>query len=301
MSELFSTDLSFKMIAAALLILFAIKAFVKGVLRQVWGMLCLALGGIAGYFIFRNGSEWLGNVIDHPSGNTVLAASVVGGGAVWLGGKGIVHKIYKGLTETTSDRTMTGRLVGAVVSLAPTSFLVWVIATVLRLTGTLSEMSHLDTAVRAENGTPATEPGLIAQLREELDQGWFGDLLKKTDPFTTAAGHQLASLLVLYNDSDAWARLKSAHPELANLLNHDKILRVLDDKEVRNSVAYSEHASLLLEPDVRQAAEDPEVARQLMILNVQETAQDVLYESAPERKDHPGGRFLRRLSGRGRF
>ncbi|MGK0186732.1 MAG: putative membrane protein required for colicin V production [Verrucomicrobiales bacterium] len=302
MSDLLSLDLSFKTVAVALLILFAIKAFIKGVLRQVWGMICLALGGVAGYFIFQNGSEWIGNVIEHPSGNTVLGASIAGGAAVWMGGKGIVHKIYNGLSQTSNDRTMTGRLVGAVISLAPTSFLVWVVATVLRLTGSMSEMSHLDSAVRAEDGTPASEIGIVAQLRQELDRGWLGDVLKKTDPFTTEAGHQLASLLVLYNDSDAWERLKNAHPEIAKLLANEKVQRVLNDKQVRNSVAFSDHSSLLLEPDVQRAATDPEVARQLTYLNIQETAQQVLYEPDPEQKENPAGRrFLRRLSGRGRF
>ena len=282
MPDLASLDFSFKTLAVALVILFAIKAFVKGVFRQVWGMFCLALGGVAGYFIFQNGSEWLSGIIEHPSGNTVLGASIAGGGAVWMGGKGIVHKIYTGLTETGSERTMTGRLAGAVFSIAPTSFLVWFLATVLRLTGSMSEMSHLDSAVRAEDGTPAAEIGWVAQLRQELDRGWFGDLLKKTDPFTTEAGRQLASLLVLYNDSEAWARLKASHPEIAKLLDNEKVQRVLNDKEVRNSVAFSQHASLLLEPDVQKAARDPEVARQLTFLNIQETAEDVLYAPAPE-------------------
>lgn len=302
MDEILSLDLSFKTLAVALLVLFAIKAFVKGVLRQIWGMICLALGGVAGYFIFQNGSEWIGKVIEHPSGNTVLGASIAGGAAVWMGGKGIIHSIYKSLSDSSSERTMTGRFVGAIVSLAPTCFLVWVIATVLRLTGSMSEMSHLDSAVRAEDGTPAAEIGIVAQLRRELDRGWLGDLLKKTDPFTTEAGHQLASLLVLYNDSDAWARLKGTHPEIARLLDNEKVQRVLNDKQVRNSVAFSDHAALLLEPDVKMAAEDPEVARQLTYLNIQETAEDVLYEPDPEQQENSAGRrFLRRLSGRGRF
>ena len=71
MDEILSLDLSFKTLAVALLVLFAIKAFVKGVLRQIWGMICLALGGVAGYFIFQNGSEWIGKVIEHPSGAVI--------------------------------------------------------------------------------------------------------------------------------------------------------------------------------------------------------------------------------------
>lgn len=302
MPDLPSLDLSFKTLAVALVILFAIKAFIKGVFRQIWGMVCLALGGVAGYFIFQNGSEWLSHVIDHPSGNMVLGASILGGGAVWIGTKGIVHSIYNSLSESTSDRTVTGRLVGAVISLAPTAFLVWFIATVLRLSGSMAEMNHLDKAVHAENGTPAAEVGLVTRLRQEIEQGWFGELLKKTDPFTTEAGHQLASLLVLYNDPDAWERLKASYPEIAKLLDNENVQRVLNDKQVRNSVAFSDHASLLLEPDVREAAKDPEVARQLTFLNIQETAEQVLYEPAPDQKqESSGGRFLRRPSGRPGF
>lgn len=302
MPGFFPPDLSFQTIAIALAVFFAIKAFVKGVLRQVWGMVCLAFGVIAGYFIFRNGNDWLGAVIEHPGGDTVLAASALGGGAVWIGGQGIVRKVYKSLSGSSSDPTLTGRLAGAVASLVPTAFLLWVLATLLRLTGTLTGMSHLDNAVRAGDGAPAGEPGLMARLHRQLDQGRFGELLRKTDPFTTEAGRRLASLLVLYNDADAWARLQQLQPEIASLLANEKVQRVLNDKEVRKAAAFSEHAALLLEPDVRKAAADPEVARQLLFLDIQETAQNVLYERAPDAgaddnagtRDDSGGRFLRR-------
>ena len=288
MSDLIPTELTFTTVAAAIAVLLAIKAFITGVLRQIWGMLCLAGGCVAGYFIFQNGNEWLGKVIDHPSGNLVLGTSIAGGTAVWLGGKGLVHKIYKGITDSGGkERTMTGRLVGAVVSLAPTSVLVWVIATVLRLSGSLSEMSHIDSAVRATDGTPAQEVGMVAKLRRELDQGWLGDVLKKTDPFTTEAGHQLASLLVLYKDADAWARLKHSHPDIAKLLDNEKVRRALNDKQVRNSVAFGEHASLLVEPEIVEAAKDPEVARQLMYLDIPATAKMSSTNPHPKQKQSP--------------
>jgi uncharacterized membrane protein required for colicin V production len=299
MPELSLFDISFTTLAIGVVALYAVFGFIKGVFRQIWGMVCLAAGAVTGYFLFQNGGEWLGSIIDHPSGSTVLGSSILGGAAVWLGGKGIVRKVYRGLSGSTKQRSMTGRLLGAVVSLAPAGFLVWVVATVLRLTGTVAEMGHIDQALKAEGGALAEAPSFLTHIRRDLDSSWLGNILKRTDPFTSEAGHQLASLLVVYGDSEAWERLRQNHPEIAKLLDTEKVQRVLNDRGIRNSVELSDHASLLTRPEILEAVSDPALAQELTKLDVQQSAEAALFEPTPEEPKRKKRRFFRKLLNRG--
>jgi len=278
----YSFDLSFKTVALAIFVVFAVRAFVKGVVRQLWGMVCLAAGGVAGYYLFQNGTDLLSRIgIEHPTGNAVLAASLIGGCAVWLGGQGIVRKVYRGLTNEPRERSLPGRLIASTASLAPAAFLIWVVATALRLSGTMSEMGDVERAIDAETGSEEPQPSLLARLRRELDSGTLGRLLDKTDPFASRAGHQLAALLTLYRDPAAWERVKD-DPRVQALLANEGIRRVLDDKEVKKSVAFSEHATLLTRPEIEAAVRDPAIAGALSRLDVRTTAENALFEAVPD-------------------
>ena len=83
MSDIFESlsleNLTFTEIAIGIVIICAILAFFRGVLRQILGMICLLIGAASGFYIFKSYGEHLAPHFGETSARTVLMVSILGG------------------------------------------------------------------------------------------------------------------------------------------------------------------------------------------------------------------------------
>lgn len=255
----FLTHLSLPVLAAIFAGGMAVLAIARGVLRLIRGMLKLVIGFAAGTYVFLKAPEWLGGAVPNPSAALLGGLSFLGGAVGHLTSGFALEKVLGGLdTAQASGATMTkGKAV--LLSLLPSGVLMWIGGVLLRLTGSLSGMAQVD------QGPEATVRPWLAQARAVLSQGVVGSVFNALDPVTTPEVVRLCEILVTYRDPGRWKSVKG-DPALRAVLDHPKFRRLLDDHDVKKAVAFSNYARLFTLPEVRDAAEDPELSEALRSL-----------------------------------
>ncbi|MDG2122786.1 MAG: CvpA family protein [Verrucomicrobiales bacterium] len=267
-------------LALVLLVGFLLWGFVKGVAKLVLSAGCLAVGAWVGYLVFMNGSEWLEPVTGKPpGGKTVLYAAwgsgVFASGAVAL----VVRRLFSKFTGSGKGRGPVG-FVGALLSLVPGAFFIWVGAMFLRTSGLVSELEGTDRAAMAEDGEVVDRGGILEGARRALDDSWFAGLLRWTDPVASDREAKLARLLLLLKDPEAWEALRN-DGAVARLLEEPAMQRLVQDNDVLADLAHSDYTRLLKREEVAEAAQTPEVVAKLEELDVEAALDGALYEAVP--------------------
>ncbi|MFN0125256.1 MAG: hypothetical protein ACKV19_01050 [Verrucomicrobiales bacterium] len=255
MPESFAS-VSLPVLAAAFVAGMAVLAVVRGVLRLILGMVKLAIGFAVGTYVFLKAPDWLASTLPNTSAAVLGGLSVVAGALGHLGSGAVLGKLVGGGDVAAAAGQGMGKGKAALISLLPSGALLWMGAIVLRLAGSLNGMAYLDL------GPEATLRPWLAEARHYLSQGAVGKFLNAVDPVTSPEVVRLCEILVTYRDPARWKSVK-ADPALRTVLNHPAFRRLLDDREVKHAVAHSNHARLFTLPEVRAAAQDPELARAL--------------------------------------
>ncbi len=251
---------------AGILGLFMLFAFAKGIAKQVFGMVCLALGFGAGYIAFRHAPEylqkWFGVV--HP--NAVMITSIVAGAVVHQ----ITRRLLGGLLrpEMGLPQSGGGRVRSAGLSLIPACFLLWVLGMGVRWTGVLAQMKFLDEGLINDKQSLLETVPYFARLQQSLTTGWVGNLLNRSDPVSSTEAGALGSLLLVQRDADSWQRLHQ-DPACAAILRHPSVQRLVRDKDWTKPASFQNYAELLTLPEMTQALKDPALVEQLRKLNVE--------------------------------
>lgn len=249
-------SLSLPVLAAAFVAGMAVLAVMRGVLRLILGMAKLAIGLAAGTYVFLKAPEWLGSTLPNPSATLLGGLSFVAGALGHLGSGAILEKLVGGNDSAPTAGQGMGKGKAVLLSLLPSGAMLWLGGVLLRLTGSLNGMAHLDL------GPEATLRPWLAEARNYLSQGAVGNFFNALDPVTSLEVVRLCEILVTYRDPARWKSVK-ADPALRAVLNDPKFRRLLDDREVKHAVAHSNHARLFTLPEVRAAAQDPDLARAL--------------------------------------
>lgn len=274
-------SVSFETVVLAIVVVFALRAFFRGVVRLLFGMASLALGAWAGYQVFLHGREWLTPIVGEPPGaRTVLHAAWVAGGLAY----GVLALVGRSIANVLGgeERRPLGpaRLTGALLSLIPSAFFVWVVAGAIRLSGVVSFLDGTDRSMAKAAAGELAEPagGFWTMLRGRIDDGWLGGVLERLQPGHSPEAARLSALLLLMKDPQAWERLH-AHPEVAALLGRPEVRDAIRSEGVRRAVADSDYAALMRRPEVVAAVEAPAVAADLRGLPVEAVVGSVLYET----------------------
>lgn len=238
--------------------LMIVLAITRGILRLIRGVAALACGLIAGTLIFLKAPPYLESLGISPSWKWLAGLSFVGGAIGHLGSQFVLGKLLHilGLAQAAGLSLSKGK--AALASLLPTGFLVWAGGILVRLTGSLSGMEHLD-------GGQAGDSPWLARARETLSQGMLGGFFNATDPLTSPETLRLCEILVTYRVNDRFQQLKS-DPQFRTVISHPAVQRLLKDREVRLAVAQSNYPRLLTLPEVRAAAGLPDLAKALRAL-----------------------------------
>jgi hypothetical protein len=247
--------------------IFMMFAFIKGIAKQLLGMVCLALGFAGGYVAFRHAPEylqrWFGVV--HP--NAVIITSIVAGGLVHQVTRRVLGGVLRpGMGEPQSGG---GRVKSAGLSLIPACFLLWVLGMGIRWTGVLSQMKFLDEGLREDKKSLMETLPLFARLQQTLTNGWAGNVLNRTDPVASTEAGALCSLLLVQRDSDSWQRLHQ-DPACAAILRNPAVTRLVRDKDWTKPASFQNYAELLTLPEMSTALKDGALVEQLRKINVEQ-------------------------------
>ena len=148
---------------------------------------------------------------------------------------------------------------GALLSLLPSGFLLWAVASGLRLTGSVDDLAATDATTISQDGTAATLPGFFSRARAAIETSKLGGIFRATDPLASPEDTRLTQFLLIMKDPDAWSQLRN-HPQLAKILSHPDVQRLTRDNDVRKYIAHGDYQQLLTLPALEAAAADPEIA-----------------------------------------
>ncbi len=249
MTDFLSSHFTSSGLGVGLVALLAIFAIARGVLRLVKGVICLGLGFAAGAWAFIHGQEFLGAHFQEPSTKLLIGLSTAAGAVGHLGSKFVADKLMTGLAIAGEAGQGMGKMKAALLSLLPSSFVVWVTGILVRLGGSLTGIAHAETGV-------AGESPWLAQLRDGVNSSFVGHLLDATDPISSNATTRLAEILISSRHEETWQRVER-DARFAKVLATPAFRRLRNDHDVKRTVARSDYPGLLLLPEVKAAAEDP--------------------------------------------
>jgi hypothetical protein len=136
----------------------------------------------------------------------------------------------------------------ALLSLVPSMAVMWAAGVVVRVAGSLSGMAHIDRG--GGGGAP-----WLARAGEALSGGVIGRFFEVADPVASLERRRLCELLVSYREAGRWDRVRR-DPRFEEAVSHPKFRRLLEDRDVRRAVSFSDYARLFTLAEVREAAAD---------------------------------------------
>jgi hypothetical protein len=263
--------------AAGLVAFFAGLAFARGVVKQLYGMVCLGLAALAAYYVFSHRTTVFGDAGAKLSTDMLMIISGAAGLLTYVVCRGLLH-ILAGVGLLNVLGGLTGWK-GLMVSLVPSGFLLWVSSLVLRFTGTVFGM---ETAAGATDKREEAQAGSVVtwlhQLSQKVDRSTLGALAQKLDPLDLRARANLSRLLILWPDGTVWERLVARDPKVGLTLNHPKLIALGKDPKVRQAIERQDFAGLMQLPQVEQVARDGELQPFLEGLALEEAMDAIIYK-----------------------
>jgi len=266
----------FALLFILLIIIFARQAWSNGVLTQYWGILGLAGGIGAGYIFFQNSAAILERLAPDrylPLMPNVIASGVVGI-IVYFITRGIVKSILSSVFGGDSSlQGLTDGMSGAVLSLVPSVITVVILASGIRLGGTLMELRHLEYICRPQvDFTTNKYPSwpFWAKWRDSVEEIPFLTTgLYPVDPISRVPERRIVDLLVASKKPDLLEFLQS-DPATAAIFNSSTMQDVMTSDDIAILLNKFQHVTLIRHSMVEQAAYDPEVKEALEALDLQQ-------------------------------
>ena len=160
-------------------------------------------------------------------------------------------------------RTMFG-LGGAFFGLLTGVFILWGTVSLVRAAGALAQSSM---AGRKPKDAPALAQGL-ATLKESLEMGSIGALVKSVDILPNEAYDHIVRLSKLTADPNAMVRFLD-YPGVMKIVAHPRIQAILQDRDLLAASEKKDYAALLRNPALMHAVSDPSLQKLVMSLDLQ--------------------------------
>lgn len=250
-------------------------AFSRGVVKQLMGMVTLAISVGAAWYVFRHRTEIFGTAGANMSTDRLLFLSAAAGlltyflckvGVYMLSAFGLI-KLLGGLNGWK----------GVLLSALPSSFLLWVSSMGLRLVGSLYGMENAAEVAKKGGDIESQVKSFWYSLSQRMDHSPLGSIAEKLDPYDIKSTANLARLLILWPEGDMWQRLAAQSPATANALNHPRIVELGNDLDVRNAIGKRDFAGLMQMKKVESAAHHPDLEPVLSGLALEQAMDSVVY------------------------
>jgi hypothetical protein len=282
-------QLAFISFAVALILFEILRGWNRGIARQLARLGALIAASFTAYCVIFFGGALVGRFTHQFLDVPDQIAAILIGGALWL----VVYAIINGLGTVLFKRTKqyesaTARILcgvgGAVLGLFFGAFIVWVVVVGVRSLGAIADANVRQTA---SNATPGAEPRTLhavdvrrrlagetdqpspsvmtslARLRNSLELGSVGDLVKKTDVVLPEQMYEtLGKIGQMVSNADSTERFLS-FPGVQQLSNHPRIVALRQDPEVARLIQEGRYVELLQNQRVIDALNDPTLTEQI--------------------------------------
>jgi hypothetical protein len=268
---------------AVVLILFEIiRGWRLGILRQLMRVVAVIAGYAAAFFGGNMLVPLLRPLVTVPD----MLLSAVGGAILAV----LVYAIVAGLGRVLFKRTAQHsssvvRLAygssGAVVGFFFGAFFIWLVLVGIRSVGSIADAqmrarpkSETDRNLSApsaqsrpmdEAPPPKTDFNadslmtLLARLKNSVELGRVGDVVKKTDAMPAGVYQTLGEMGTVLSNPET-ARGFLSYPGLKEFSEHPKIVTLRNDPEIAEMITQGRLVDLLRDPRIIDAANDPTLA-----------------------------------------
>jgi hypothetical protein len=171
---------------------------------------------------------------------------------------------------------------GAVVGLFFGAFLVWILVVGVRSLGSIADVQVRQQAASQTSSSPARTLHAVdvrrgsvgetnessdlmtslARLKNSLELGTVGDLVKKTDPVQSQVYETLGKLGEVVSDAESAQRFLT-FPGAEQLANNPRIIALRDDPEVSQLIQQGRFLDLLQNRRVIDALNDPTLTEEI--------------------------------------
>jgi hypothetical protein len=268
---------------AVVLILFEIiRGWRLGILRQLMRVAAVIAGYAAAFFGGNMLVPLLRPMVTVPD----MLLSAVGGAILAI----LVYAVVAGLGRVFFKRTAQHssgvvRLAygssGAVVGFFFGAFFVWLVLVGIRSVGSIADaqvrarpkseteknLSAPSAQSRPTDEAPPPKTDfnadslmtLLARLKNSVELGPVGDVVKKTDAMPTGVYQTLGEMGTVLSDPETARRFLS-YPGLKEFSEHPKIVALRNDPEIAEMITQGRLVDLLRDPRIIDAANDPTLA-----------------------------------------
>ena len=257
--------------AAVLLLLEVVRGYRLGLPRQLMRGAAIIAAYAAAYFGGQLLLPLLQPILKWPD----FILSMIGGAIVALVVYGLIASLGSILFKRTAQHaSSTIRLVyglsGAFTGIVFGLFFLWLILVGIRSVGAVADAqvqahprrdtqpsaSQSDKPLALENIDANALTSFLARLKNSVELGSVGDLLKKTD-VTPPAVYQILKDAGTVSANPETARRFLSFPGAVELSEHPKIVALRNDPEIAELIRQGRIVELLQHPRVLAAANDP--------------------------------------------
>jgi Colicin V production protein len=252
---------------AAVLILFeVVRGWRLGIMRQLMRVAAVVVAYAAAYF----GGDLLVPLLRPSLKMPDMVISVLAGAILAVIVYGIIATLGTILFKRTAQQSSSAvRLVyglsGALIGICFGTFFVWLILVGIRSAGSIADaqvqaQSHQpnDVAPKPDFNADSLMP-LLARLKNSVELGTVGDLVKRTDAMPTGGLQTLGEMGTLLANPET-ARKFLDSPGARELSEHPKIVALRNDPEIVEMIAQGRFVELLRDPRIVDAVNDPSLA-----------------------------------------
>jgi uncharacterized membrane protein required for colicin V production len=269
---------------AVVLILFeVVRGWRMGLLRQLIRLVALVAAYAAAFF----GGKLLVPVARPFFKMPDLVLSALGGAALAF----VVYATLSGIGAILFKRTgeQDSRIVqliygisGAAVGLFFGVFTLWLIVLSVRAVGAVADAQIRSRSVIGHASPDATSHALeirrrflgdvneqsapfavsLARLKNSLELGRLGNVIKQTDPVSEKSYDTLTKVTAVLSDPERTRRFLSV-PGVREISENPKIIALRDDPEISAMIAHGRFLDLLKDQRIIDAANDPALANRI--------------------------------------
>jgi len=289
---------------AIVLVLFEIlRGWRRGIARQLARLGAL----IAAYFAAFFGGKLIVPLLRPFFKIPDIALSILAGAVLAL----VVYAVINGLGTILFRRTRQHdsamvRLLygagGAVLGFFFGAFLVWILVVGVRSTGAVADFQVREQSAASATGTraqaihavdirrrlfgesneeSASLLTLLARLKNSLEMGAIGDVVKQTDVVPAKTYETLGKLGQVVSSPQNAERFLS-FPGARELSEHPKIVALRNDPEISEMIAQGRFVDLLQNEKIIDAANDPALVEQLKKFDLQRALDYSIQENKSE-------------------
>jgi hypothetical protein len=255
-------------------------AFTRGAMRQVLGMIALAVGTGVGLYVFRHRVDVFGGSAAGMGTDRLLMFSALSGLISYALAKVVIQMLATaGIVQLVAIIGWRG----ALTSVIPTGFLVWVMSLLLRLIGNIYGLETASKVARTGASVEHSLGSATNTLRQAIDRSFLGRFVTELDPLAVRPTANLSRLLIIWPEKRLWPQL-AANPKTAAVFAHPKLRDLGHDAAVRQCIDKKDYAGLMQLPQVENAASYPDLEPKLSDPALEEAMDAIIYGRVPVKK-----------------